>query len=117
MSDQPQQAVTPAKPKKPVKPKAPPAPKKATEESIVKPIVNFNDGKSHVLEALFKAGNAPILKSVGYVCLKGNFVGYKITSKGDTILSVEVNEPNIRPIAEEYVREELGKIMLENDRI
>ena len=79
-------------------------PVKATQ-SVVKPTMSFNDGSEHVMETLFKgkAENLLTLVSIGYTKIpnSNNYVSYKIISKGTEVLSIEVDEPNLRGIAEE----------------
>jgi len=74
-------------------------------QSIVKPSMKFDDGKEHIMETFFKgkSNNLITLTSIGYVRIPdtNTFVAYKITSKGTEVLSIEVEEPNMRGIAEE----------------
>lgn len=80
---------------------------KAKKKSdVIVESVHFNDSKQHVLKTLFDSDEAPELKSVGYVKLPGtrSFVSYVITSKGREILKIEVNEPNLRLIAEDEAK-------------
>lgn len=81
------------------------------QESIIKPSIQFEGGKKHILEVMFDGENedCPVLKSVGYAHIRNlpgqaSFVSYVITSQGDKILNMEVEEPNMRYIAEESTK-------------
>ncbi len=84
--------------------------KPSPTESVVKPSVTFLGGKDHVLEELLKKDEAQELKSVGYARvnnLAGHtaaYVSYVITTKGDKVLKIEVEEPNLKAIAEEATK-------------
>lgn len=80
--------------------------KQPANADIIKPTIVFDGDKDHALQELFKEGNAPILKSVGLVKIDtlpglGKFVAYVITTQGDKVLNIEVEQPNLREIAEE----------------
>lgn len=80
---------------------------KGVDSSLIEPSVRYDNDK-HALEVLFDGdkNELPILKSVGYVKLPGttNFVAYTIQSKGREIIKIEVEEPNVRMIAEESAK-------------
>jgi pheromone shutdown protein TraB len=80
----------------------------AKKESIVKPIISVA-GETHPLESILAKDTSklPEIKSVGYMRVSANsnsWVSYTITSKGDKIISIEVDEPNLRQIAEESAK-------------
>ncbi len=79
---------------------------KEKKQSIVKPSVSFGDEKEHPLAVLFDSPNPPLIKSIGYMRVpdKNTFVTYTIYSRGKEIVSVEVEEPNLRAIAEESAK-------------
>ena len=73
----------------------------AASEAIVKPIISM-EGHTHPFQKLEEKGELPLLKAVGYTRIgQGNrdFVAYTVTFKGGQVLSLEVTEPNLRPIA------------------
>ncbi len=72
------------------------------KKSIVEPSVQFGD-EENPLVSIFEEME---LKSIGYVRVPGKntFASYLITSKGDKILKIEVDEPNLRPIAEDSAK-------------
>lgn len=80
----------------------------AIEGAIVKPTMRFDGDKAHVLETLLKENDAPTLKSIGYMRMPGlgqsAYVAYVITSKGNKVLEIEVEEPNLKAIAEESAK-------------
>lgn len=78
-------------------------------EDIVQPSVVFDGDKDHALRLLFKQNEAPVLKSIGFGPIPGvegygRFVSYVMTSQGDKILSIEVGQPNLKPIAEDEAK-------------
>lgn len=80
-----------------------------TKNTIVKPAMKVvGDDKQHALETLFEGPTEklPVIKSVGFMKVPGknSYVSYSISSKGKEILSIEVDEPNLRPIAEESAK-------------
>lgn len=72
------------------------------------PSIQVIGGPKNALQNLFEGDHEklPILKSVGYGQIPGTntFVAYTIHSKGQNILKIEVEEPNLRPIAEESAK-------------
>lgn len=75
---------------------------------VVKPSVVFEGDKEHALITLFRGPEEelPLVKSIGYMKLPGHnkYVSYVITSKGDKVLSFEVEQPDFRAIAEEAAK-------------
>lgn len=82
--------------------------KPSSSESVIKPTIRVN-GENHILEDLLTGPEEkmPVLTSVGY-CRVGtgihSWVSYKITTQGEKVLSIEVDEPNMRAIAEESAK-------------
>ncbi len=77
---------------------------KATK-SIVEPMVKFEgDNKQHAIDVLFNgdASALPLIKSVGYMKVpsSNNYVSFVMTTQGKEVLKIEVDEPNLRGIAE-----------------
>jgi len=67
------------------------------------------EGEKHVLESLFDGDPAklPIIKAVGYMPIRegsSGWVSYTITTRGREVMLIEVDEPNIRVIAEESAK-------------
>jgi hypothetical protein len=81
---------------------------KSSSMQIVQPSIIFEGGKEHAMVTLFKGDEEklPTIKSVGYMQVPGTtqFVAYTLTSKGTEVLKIEVEEPNIRAIAEESAK-------------
>lgn len=71
-------------------------------KSIVEPSVKFGD-EINPLISIFEDME---IKSIGYMRVpnKNTFASYVITSKGDKVLKIEVDEPNLRVIAEESAK-------------
>jgi hypothetical protein len=64
-------------------------------------------GEKHLLEQLIARGEAPEIKAVGYMRLgnqRNSWVSYTITTKGREVLKIEIDEPNMREIAEESAK-------------
>ena len=77
------------------------------KESVIQPTIHFvGNTKEHALEELFNNGEAPLIKSVGYVNLPGTtlYVSYIIHSRGTEIVKIEVEEPNVKMIAEDSAK-------------
>lgn len=82
-----------------------PQPIKVLEPSVK----STHDKDKHALEEIFSGpeDDIPEMKAVGYMKLgKGtnNWVSYTATIKGDRVLKLEVEEPNLREIAEESAK-------------
>lgn len=82
---------------------------KPKKDSVVKPSMHFEGDKEHVLTTLLEEGDAPVLKSVGYTRLKtvkgqSSYVSYVITTQGEKVLKIDVEEPTQRYIAEEATK-------------
>ena len=81
---------------------------KAHDSKIIKPSISVEGGKPHTLVSLFEGDpeNLPTLRSVGYGQIPGTstFVAYTIYSRGQEITKIEVEEPNLRAIAEESAK-------------
>lgn len=63
----------------------------------------------HEWEELFQdhPETMPVLKAVGYTKvsqLHNTYVSYTVTFQGDKVLSIQVDEPNLRQIAEESAK-------------
>lgn len=71
---------------------------------LIQPLIRA-EGEKHVLEEIFEGDPAqmPTLKSIGYACIPGttSWVSYVIETKGREVISITVDEPNHRSIAEE----------------
>ena len=75
---------------------------------VVQPLIRSN-GEKHILEEMFEdpLADMPVMKAIGYMSLKygpNSWVSYTVTFKGDKVLKIEVDEPNLRPIAEESAK-------------
>jgi len=74
-------------------------------ESIIKPTMVFNDGSKNAMVQLFEGEQSelPLIKSIGYMRLpdSNTYVSYVITTQGYSVVSIEVEEPNLRYVAEE----------------
>ena len=95
-------------------------PKKAPSPDIVVPTIVATGEKEHALKALFREDNAPVLKSVGYSLVpgltgQGRFVSYVITSQGDQVLNIEVEQPNLKAIAEESAKMAFVNTLMRDD--
>lgn len=82
--------------------------KKPLLSNVVKPLIRSNDEK-HLLEEIFEGPTSemPEMKSIGYMKLgKGpnSWVSYVMTTRGTEVLSIEIDEPNLRSIAEESAK-------------
>lgn len=77
---------------------------KKLTDSIIQPLIRV-EGEQHVFEKIFDETpeKLPTLKSIGYSNIEGTntWVSYVLTTKGKDVLSIEVDEPNLRAIAEE----------------
>ena len=75
------------------------------KESVIVPSIQI-EGKEHALQELFNKEDAPEIKSVGYAKVPGTnqYISYTITSKGTEVVKIEVEEPNLRQIAEESAK-------------
>ena len=83
--------------------------KKPALGDIVHPIIQV-DGETHPLVEMFneeRLEDLPILTSVGYMRLGtgvANWVSYVMKTQGDKVLSIIVDELNLRAIAEESAK-------------
>ena len=81
---------------------------KGSPSDVVKPSVVFDGDKEHALITLFKGPeeDLPLVKSIGYMRMPNynTYVSYILTTKGDKVVSFEVEAPNIRAIAEESTK-------------
>jgi hypothetical protein len=73
--------------------------------AVVKPAIRSNEEK-HLLEEIFEGpeDEMPEIKSVGFSRIgnsNNSWVSYTITTKGKKVISFEVDEPNLREVAEE----------------
>lgn len=84
--------------------------KKPTKEvkTVVEPSIKVEGAKPHPIEVLYSGDqeSMPEVKSVGYMKVPGTnqYVSYVITTKGSEVLKFEVEEPNLRAIAEESAK-------------
>lgn len=72
------------------------------KKSFVEPTVRFGE-EANPIVPIFEDLE---VKSIGYMRIpnKNTFASYVITSKGDKVLKIEVDEPNLRQIAEESAK-------------
>ncbi len=64
-------------------------------------------GEKHLLEKMWADGDTPEIKAVGYMRLgkeKHSWVSYTITTRGTAVTKIEIDEPNMREIAEESAK-------------
>lgn len=72
-------------------------------ESIIQPLIRSNN-EPHIFETMKEL---PELVSVGYCKAsdeRNSWVSYKMTTKGNKIIKIECDEPNLRQIAEESAK-------------
>lgn len=72
-------------------------------ESIIQPIIRSN-GELHIFETM---DELPELTSVGYCKAsegRNSWVSYTMTTKGDKVIKIECDEPNLKEIAEESAK-------------
>ena len=85
--------------------------KKKSLKDLINPAIRIEDNE-HPLEIVYDNGkDLPIFKAIGFVRTpikvkgQGNtYFSYTITFQGDKILSIDVEEPNLRGIAEEAAK-------------
>lgn len=73
---------------------------------VICPIIHVA-GERHALQFMWDKGDEPELKAVGFARLSetsNNWVSYTITTKGDKVTKIEIDEPNMRQIAEESAK-------------
>lgn len=86
------------------------------KESVVKPLIKV-EGEKNLLEELFEETpheDLPEMISVGFMNLnmgRYTWVSYKMITKGDKVLSIEVSEPDMREIAYESAKIEFEQSM------
>lgn len=77
------------------------------KKSIVKPSILI-EGDPHPLQKLEELGKLPELTAIGFTRLhdgkQHNWVSYVVKFQGDKVLSLEVDEPNMKGIAEEATK-------------
>lgn len=76
-----------------------------TEALVIKPSMDFGpDHKNVMIEHV--TDNVPELTSVGYAHIPGTklFASYTIKTKGGTVISMVVDEPDARAIAEDAAK-------------
>ncbi len=76
---------------------------------IVEPTVKFvGDNENHALQKLFDGApkNLPTIKSVGTIGLPGTntWVSFVMYTRGNQVIKIEADEPNLRAIAEESAK-------------
>ena len=85
------------------------APKELLSD-IIRPSVQFDNvgTKAHVLAQIFDGNkkDLPIIKSVGVFNVPGysTYFSFVMQTKGREVISIEVEEPNLRSIAEESAK-------------
>lgn len=79
---------------------------KVKKKSVIEPAIKFEgDEKEHATTAVFEADDSPTIKSVGIVRLpNGYYSAFTMYTKGTEVVKVEVEEPNLRAIAEESAK-------------
>ena len=77
-------------------------------KSVVRPLIVLKGATSeNVLKVLIDSKDAPLLKSIGFRRASEtsqSWVSYTVTTKGDKVISIEVDEPNMRQVAEESAK-------------
>lgn len=82
--------------------------KDGNKTSVVKPLIRV-EGQNHVLEDLFDGDpdDMPLMTSIGFMRLSpqsNTWISYIIVTRGKEVISIEVDEPNLRAIAEESAK-------------
>ncbi len=91
---------------------------KKSKETVIKPSIQVA-GDKHVFETLFEgeADNLPEIRSVGFMKVSPNskdYVSYVITTKGTDVISIEVDEPNLKIIAEESAKTNFVNLFIDS---
>lgn len=86
----------------------PPSPLSSKLSDIVQPSVRVA-GEQHLLQKIFDGDpdKLPLITAVGYMPIgrgPNSWISYTIKTKGKDVLSIEVDEPNLRDIAEESAK-------------
>lgn len=80
---------------------------KKTKDSVVNPSVKFaNDTKEHALTSIISDEDAPVIQSVGIFKIPStnHYVSFVMHTKGTQVVKIDVEEPNLRGIAEESAK-------------
>ena len=83
-----------------------PVTKIETKDPLIIPSIRVN-GEKHILEEMFESGDMPEMKAVGFVkigTLVSNWVSYTVTFRGNEVIKIECEEPNVKGIAEENAK-------------
>ena len=79
------------------------------KQKIVKSVISVEGESEHPLSVAVSGPtpDQPEIKSVGFMRVNGNsnsWVSYVIITKGDKVISITVDEPNMRTVAEESAK-------------
>ncbi len=79
------------------------------KSKIVKTVISTEGESEHPLSVAVSGpeSDQPEIKSVGFMRASNNsnsWVSYVIISKGDKVISITVDEPNMRQVAEESAK-------------
>lgn len=81
---------------------------------IICPVIQVQ-GEKHPLQQEWDKHNYPELRAVGYGKLEGRWVSYIITTKGPNVTKIEIDEPNMRQIAEESAKVNFVTTLMDRD--
>ena len=91
---------------------------KEKKPSVIEQSIIGEDSKQEIAEKIFGQGeDLPVVRSVGYSKIPGTskYISYIIHTKGTEVIKVEVDEPNMRPIAEESAKLNFVNLFMTGD--
>lgn len=90
---------------------------KAVKKTIVKETMDFGTKDSHPVVSLIDSNEAPEIKSVGLFRLPetNTYVSFTMITKGREVVSIEVEQPNLRAVAEESAKISFVSTFMDNE--
>ena len=80
--------------------------------------VHTKNEEAHPIDAVINSEDAPEIKSVGFMRinpLSNTWISYVMTTKGNKVLKIEVDEPNLRGIAEESAKIQFVQLFIDQE--
>lgn len=93
-------------------------PKKQEESVIIERVIRSAEDAIHPLDKLINSEDAPEIRSVGFMRISetsNTWISYVMTTKGNKVIKVEVDEPNLRVIAEESAKIQFVNLFVDQE--
>lgn len=97
---------------------AKPKKQEETNQVAIERVIRSAEDAVHPLDKLINSEDAPEIRSVGFMRISeasNTWISYVMITKGNKVIKVEVDEPNLRVIAEESAKIQFVQLFIDQE--